>query len=93
MCQYVEPSYCFFVLSIQTTSLLVGKINVKGTLFCSSKLSLAVSFGCVLLVKVDSLKDCMKKIVLNRIRLIKVNYWPSYPLGHLRVEYVFSVIN
>ena len=29
MCQYVEPSYLKFLLSIQTTNLLVGKINVN----------------------------------------------------------------
>lgn len=44
-------------------------------------------------LKVDSLKGCMRKIVLNRIRLIEVKNWPSYPLGHLRVEYPFLVIN
>lgn len=29
MCQYIEPSSLKFLLSIQTTNLLVDKINVK----------------------------------------------------------------
>lgn len=77
--------YLYSLLSIQTTNLLLGKVHVRG-IFCFSEISLAISFGCVLLLKIDSLKDYLKK---NRIRLIKVQCWPTYPLGHLRVEYLF----
>lgn len=58
MCQYAEPRYLYSLLSIQTANLLVDKINVRSMLFCPSEISLApISFGCVPLIKIDSLKD------------------------------------
>lgn len=50
------------------------------------------SCWCVLLVKLDLLR-LHEKNVLNGIKLIKVKCWASYPLGHLRVEYLFLAIN
>lgn len=85
----LSQAVIYSLLSLQITYLLVGKINVKGILFCSSKISLGcVSFWYDSLLKVDSLKDYMKKKCFkwDLTNLISL-------LGHFRVEYHFLVPN
>lgn len=88
MYQHVQPNCLSSLLKIQTNLLV---FSVQDILFCSSKISLA----CVDVSSELSLiySDCMKKNVLNGIKLIKVKCWASYPLGHLRVEYLFLAID
>lgn len=70
MCQYVEPSYVYSLLSIQTTNLLVGKINkVKVILFFKNFIGLCFLWMCPL--KFLFTETYMEKIILNGIRLMK----------------------